>query len=51
MKEYVKPAIVSLIINLPTLAGSGDPTQVKGAYDGNIPLKSKSIFDYGDDDE
>ena len=50
MKKYIKPAIIARNITLTTImAGSVD--DVKGEYNGTLPLKSKGASASFEDDE
>lgn len=50
MKKYIKPAIKTAIITLPSIM-AGSVEDVKGEYDGTLPLKSKNNISNFEDDE
>lgn len=53
MKKIYRKAVVRVcnVSKEILLAGSGGIDSTQGEYKSGIPLKSKSIFDYEDDDD
>lgn len=50
MKKYIKPAIIARNITLTTII-AGSVGDVKGEYNGTLPLKSKGASASFEDDE